>query len=126
MATLYQVNKNFQGVNGFGTPFCSQIYTAALTANTDISLTVPTNAAMGMAPAQTTNNTFIVVFSYAPSAKVWVSVNGTPAVPAAGTFGASTSELNPPAKICKAGDTIHMLCVAGADVSAAFYSTQEN
>jgi len=126
MTTLYNVNRNAQGVNGYGTPFCTDIYSAALTANTDRAVTVPSKAAIGMASSGSVNNTFLAVFSYAPAAKVWVALNQTAVVPAAGTFGAVGSELNPPAKSVKGGDVIHMLCVAGADVSVAFYSTQEN
>lgn len=121
MTTIYNVDSITKGVNGFGSPFSSQCFTSTLAANTDTSLTVPTNAAMGL-PAATTNNKFLAIFSYAPASKVWVAVNAAAAAPAGAAFAASTSELNPPAKYCKSSDTIHMLCVAGADVSVAFYA----
>lgn len=126
MTTLYNVNTVFQGVNGFGSPFCDTIYTATLAAATATALTVPGKAAIGMASAGISKNTYLAVFSYAPSAKVWVANNGTAAIPAGAAFAASTSELNPPAKIVKAGDILSMICTAGADVSIALYSTQEN
>ena len=124
MATQYNIDSQTKGVNGFGLPFCKLVYTSALAANTDTSLVVPTSAAVG-APAATTYNKFIAVFSYQPSSKVWVALNAAAAAPAGAPFALSTSELNPLAKYVKAGDTVHMLCVAGADVSVAFYAIQD-
>ena len=126
MTTLYNVNTVLQGVNGYGTPFCDTVYTSTLAAATDTSLTVPGKAAIGMASAGTSRNTYLAVFSYAPNAKVWVALNGTAAVPAGAPFATSTSELNPTAKIVRAGDVIHFFCTAGSDASVALYSTQEN
>ena len=48
MATLYNVNKNFQGINSFGTNFCDESYSATLAANTDTSLTVPGKCCHGI------------------------------------------------------------------------------
>lgn len=124
MATQYNIDSQTRGVNGFGLPFCTSCFTSALAANTDTSLTVPISAAVG-APAATSFNKFIAVFSYQPATRVWVAVNAAAAAPAGAPFAASTSELNPPAKFVRAGDIIHMLCVAGADVSVAFYAIQD-
>ena len=126
MATLYNINKNLYGWNGFASPFCDTIFSSALAANTDTSIAVPLNASPGMAPAQQVNNTFLAVFSYQSGSVVYVAKNVAAAAPAGAPFAASHSEINPPAKIVKAGDTIHMLCVAGCDVTIAFYSTQSN
>lgn len=126
MTTTYIINKTFQGVNGFGSPFCDQTYTATLAANTDTSLIVPGTVAMGIAPATNAANTFLVVFTYKPDAEVWVNKNGTAAVPAGAAFATPASVLNPIAKTVKTGDVLHFLCVAGTDVCVEFYSTQSN
>lgn len=124
MATQYNINPNIHGQNGFGLPFCEDTYTARLAATTDTSLTVPGIAANGM-PCATVNNKFIAVFSYEPNNIVWVAVNATAAAPAGAGFAASTSELNPSAKLVKAGDVIHMFAVtADTDVSVALYPVQ--
>ena len=125
MTTLYNISSTINGVNGFGSPFSDTIYTATLAAATATALTVPSKAAIGMGSATSVKNTYLAVFSYAPAAKVWVANNGTAAVPGGAAFAASTSELNPPSKKVKAGDVLSFICTAGADVSVAFYSTQE-
>ena len=121
MTTQYNVDSISKGVNGFGTPFCSQIYTATLKAATDTAIAVPLTAAMGL-PAATSFNKFLAVFGYVPAGEYWISVNGTAAAPAGANFALSTSEINPPAKFCKAGDVIHAFCTAGGDISIAFYA----
>jgi hypothetical protein len=57
---------------------------------------------------------------------VFVAVNATAQVPAAGTFGATTSEQNPSAKKVKAGDVLHFFSTSTANVTVAFYSVVEN
>lgn len=126
MTTQYNVNTQVQGVNGYGTPFCDTVYTASIAAATATALTVPTTIAMGIPSATSVHNTFLAVFTYAPASKVWVANNHTAAVPAGAAFAASNSELNPSAKKVKAGDVLSFICTAGADVSVAFYSTNEN
>jgi hypothetical protein len=126
MTTLYNVPTTVQGINGFGSPFCATIYSATLAAATNTTLTVPGKAAIGMGSATPTKNRYLAVFSYAPSSKVWVANNATATVPAGASFTATSSELNPPAKIVAAADVINMICTAGADVSIALYSLQEN
>lgn len=126
MTTLYNVSTTVQGVNGFGAPFCDTIFTATLGAAAVTALTVPAKAALGMGSATSVKNTYLAVFSYAPGSKVWVANNETAAVPGGAAFAASTSEMNPPAKKVKAGDILSFICTAGADVSVALYSTNEN
>lgn len=126
MATLYNIPSTIKGVNGFGSPFCDTIRTATLAAGTATALTIPGKAAIGMGSATSSKNTFLAVFSYAPGAKVWVANNETAAIPAGAAFAASTSELNPPAKLVRAGDVLSFICTAGADVSVAINSTQES
>lgn len=121
--TQYDVNSWLQGVNGFGLPFSNTIYTSTLGAGVEATLTIPGSSGMGV-PNSRSKAQFVAVFSYEPSKKVYVAINGTAAVPVGNTFAASTSELNPPAKTVKEGDVIHVICGAGADVSIALYAIQ--
>ncbi len=120
MLTQYNSNSFACGVNGFGAPFCKNIYTATLAVATDTSLTVPSVSSLGNFPS-TSEAKILAVFSYEPSKKVYVALNATAAVPVGAPFAASTSELLPPAKLVHAGDTLHFICAAAADVSVAFY-----
>lgn len=129
MTTIYNLDKNISGVNGFGLPFCDQVFTATLKAATEATLTVPISAGIGL-PAQT-NNKWIAVMRYAratatPGNPVYVSKNSTAAVPAGSTFAASTSEIEPPAKYVQSGDVLHFICAGVADVSVAFYALVES
>lgn len=121
MTTIYNVDEVVKGVNGFGSPFCSQIFSATLAGAMDTTVAVPTTASMGL-PTANAHNKFIAVFSYQPALKVWVANNAVAAVPVGAGFAATTSELNPPAKYCKSGDTLHFFSTAGGDVSVAFYA----
>lgn len=124
MATNYIVDKTKSGVNGFGLPFCSTVYSVTLSANTDTSIAVPLTAALG-APTASTYNKFMAVFSYSSTANVFVALNATAAVPVGNTFAATTSELNPNAKQVKATDTIHVISTGTPSVTIAFYAIQE-
>jgi hypothetical protein len=125
MATLtqYELNAWIKGVNGFGLPFCKTIYTSTLGANTEATLTIPGSSAMGVANS-TSKSQVLAVFSYEAAKKIYVAVNGTAAVPAGNSLVASTSELNPPAKVCKEGDVIHVISAATGDISIALYAIQ--
>jgi hypothetical protein len=120
MTTIYNVDNFVQGVNGFGLPHCSQIFTVTLAAATEATVAVPLSAGVGL-PTANVNNKFIAVFSYT-ALDVWVSVNSLAAVPAGANFAQSTSELCPIAKYCMAGDVIHMISGATPSVSVAFYA----
>lgn len=117
----YNVSDQVKGVNGFGTQFCTKIYSSTLGAGTEATLTVPgvnsIGSIVGSSKAQ-----YIAVFSYEPSKKVYVALNGTAAVPAGNTLAATTSELNPPAKTVQEGDVIHVISAAAADISIALYT----
>lgn len=120
MLTQYNSNSFACGVNGFGAPFCNDTYTATLAVATDTTLTVPSISAMGTFPS-TSEAKILAVFSYEPSKKVYVAVGALASSPAGAAFAASTSELLPPAKVVHAGDVLHFICSAAADVSVAFY-----
>ncbi len=127
MTTQYNIDKNISGQNGFGLPFCTQVFTATLGAGADTTLVVPSSAGIGV-PSSNQYNKWVAVFSYAravAASAVFVAVNGTAAVPAGAAFAASTSEIEPPAKHVKTGDTLHFVCAAAANVSVAFYAVQD-
>lgn len=127
MTTQYNIDPNIQGVNGFGLPACDLIFTATLKAATDTTLAVPSSAAVG-APSSNVFNKWVAVMMYAratPADAVYFAKNQTAAVPAGNTFAASTSEIEPPAKHVKTGDTLHFICAGIADVSVAFYAVQD-
>lgn len=123
MATQYNMNALVQGVNGFGLPFCKNIWTVTLGVSTEATLTVPDLTSPGN--INSTIAKMIAVFSYEAAKNVWVAVNATAAVPAGATLAAAASELNPSAKLVKAGDVIHMISAAAANVSVALYTIQE-
>ncbi len=122
--TQYNIDRQTCGVNGWGLPFCGQVYTVTLGAGSEQTVTVPSNLPLGV-PGSLYNK-FIVVITCEQAKKVYVAVNATAAVPAGGTFAASTSELLPvqSAKFVKAADVLHFVCAAAADVSVAFYAIQ--
>ena len=127
MTTSYNIDPNVQGVNGFGLPFCTQIFSAVLAVATDTTLTVPATAAIG-APSSNRFNKWVAVIKYSrsnPANPVFVSVNATAAAPAGAPFAATTSEIEPDAKHCKTGDTLHFICGAAAYVTVAFYAVQD-
>jgi hypothetical protein len=122
MTTKYTQSKDINGYNGFGLPFSDTVYSATLAATTDTTLTVPNAVGLGKQGYATIPQT-LAVFSYQNATTTWVAVNGTAAVPAGATFAATTSEINPPAKLVNGGDIIHFFSAAGtAGVSVAFYS----
>lgn len=121
--TQYDINSFIKGVNGFGLPFCSQIYSATLAAATNTTLTVPSMSAIGTLNS-TTLPLYVAIFTYAPSAKVYVANNATAVVPAGAAFAVASSSLNPTARVVKGGDVINFICTAGADVTVEFYSIQ--
>ncbi len=122
--TQYNIDRQTSGVNGWGLPFCGQSYTVTLGAGSEQSLTVPSTLPLGV-PGSIANK-FVAVITCEQAKKVYVAVNGTAAVPAGGTFAASTSALLPvqSARFVKAADVLHFVCAAAADVSVEFYALQ--
>ena len=121
----YAIDSFLHGVNGFGAQFCTINFSSTLAANTEATVAVPNTSALGAANNRA-SPMFLAVFSYHPGRNVWVSVNATAAVPAGNTLVASTSELNPPAKVVSSTDVIHMICAtATTDVGVSFYALPE-
>lgn len=107
-------------VDDFGLRFSNLKYSATLAASTDTTLTVPGTAPRYKAVIKVENN-----------ADVWVALNATAAIPAGGTFAATTSELvNGNYYICRevlAGDVLHFFtAAANTDVSVVFYALQNS
>ncbi len=67
----------------------------------------------------------MAVFSYSSGANVFVALNAAAAVPAGNTFAATTSELNPNAKMVKSTDVIHFYSSGTPNITVAFYAIQE-
>lgn len=122
MTVRYNISGRINGVNDFGLTQGTLKYSARLAATTVASLTVPGVDSPGNFNSP---NKFIAVFRYQSGREVFVSVNGTPAVPTAPTatlLNASTSEMNPPAYEVKAGDVIGFITRdADTDLTVTLY-----
>lgn len=127
MTTFYNINRWLNGVNGFGLAFCDVAYSCALQASTDTTVTVPTISVPGIVYASNAIPC-IAIFSYDTHtvADFWVAINATAAVPAGNTFAATTSTLNPNARVVNAGDVIHVItATANANIGIQFYGIQQ-
>jgi hypothetical protein len=82
MSTLLAFARDVQGLNTHGMQFPTNIFTATLAASTAESVTVPLDA-----PA------YLMYVRMQPTGWCWVSRKTTAAVPAGGTFAASSSDL---------------------------------
>lgn len=96
-----------------------------MTASTHETVTVPSGSALGAVNSSQTGR-YVAIFSYKAATDFWVAFNGqTAAVPAGASFGASTSELNPNARVVNAGSVIDVISAAGGYISISFYAIQE-
>ncbi len=125
MTTMYKLQKDIAGYNGFGLPFCDLIYSASLAASTDTSLTVPSKGAMG-APLNQINK-WLAIIQVEANLSVWFALNATAAVPAGSTFAQTTSDLiigtEYYAVEVKAADVMHFFApTAGTDIMVKFYA----
>lgn len=126
MTTLYKLQKDVEGFNGFGLPVSDQKYSATLTASTDTTLTAPSGVAIG-APVSTANNRFLAIVQVEYGEEAWMAVNATAAVPAGATLAATTSELIVGgqyfARQVNGGDVLHFITSGtDVDISVVFYS----
>lgn len=122
MTTKFNMSRDINGYNGFGLTFTDTAYSATLAINTDTSLTVPNAIGIGKQGYATVAQT-LAVFSFDPGQSVWVAVNTAAANPGGAAFAATSSELNPAARLVKGGDVLHFYCTtANVNVSVSFYS----
>ncbi len=124
-STMYKLQKDVAGYNGWGLNVSNQKYSASLAITTDTSLTVPSTGAIGSPLNQV--NRYIAIIQVEANLSVWFALNATAAVPAGGTFAATTSELiiggEYFAREVKAADVMHFIApTAGTDISVVFYA----
>jgi hypothetical protein len=125
MTTMYKLQKDVAGYNGFGLPMSDLKYSAALAITTDTTLTVPSKGAMG-APLNQVNK-WLAIIQVKANASVWFALNATAAVPAGTTFAATSSDLiiggEYYAVEVKAADVMHFFApVAATDIMVKFYA----
>jgi hypothetical protein len=113
----FSMTRDINGYNGFGVTFSSSQWQVLLSTSVISSLTVPTTS-------EPTYKNVMAIFSFTPGASVWVSVNGTPTIPASGTFAQCESELNPAGRLVMPGDVLSFITSDIADqVGVTFYAT---
>lgn len=125
MATMYKLQKDIAGYNGFGLPFSDLKYTASLAASTDTTLTIPTSAVIGAPLNQ--KQRFLAIVSVESAGSVWVALNAVAAIPAGATLVASTSELvvggQYYAREVQGADVLHFFtATAATDISVTLYA----
>lgn len=95
MTTKLIFGRDVQGYNAYAPPPSTNIYRATLASAGSSSITLPTDVA-----------SWIVSFSFQPGSDVWVAYSTSGATsaspPVSGTFTATTSELNPGARLLPA------------------------
>lgn len=129
MTTLFRTQQEVKGINDFGQQYSDQIYNATLVAATNTTLTVPGGGVMGgISSFGGSNNNNKVMAVIRTTGNVWVAVNQTADVPAAGTFAKDTSELVTntldKAYLVNVGDVLNFFAPTATtpSVSVAFYA----
>jgi len=121
LSTPFKLTRDINGFNGFGLVFSDTKYDTTLAANVEQTLAVP-NIVTGGYPRNSTNPTWLAIFSYQPGAAVWVANNATATV-AGVAFATTDSELNPACREVKSGDTLHFITAdATAILGVTFYA----
>ena len=104
MTTKFSMTRDINGYNGFGLAFSDTNYNTTLLAGVGQTLTIPSDSRY-----------YLVVFAFESGSTIWVANNQTAAVPGA-SFAATYSDLNPAARLVKAGDVLSFIT---ADTSVA-------
>lgn len=121
-ATKFWMTRDINGFNGFGLPFSNINYSVTLTASTDTTLTIPENTDFGGNQPYGSNK-WLAIFEYDPGTSTWIANGATASNPAGSTFAATTSQLNPAARIVTGGDILHFYSTGtGVNVSVELYS----
>lgn len=97
MTTKFNMVRDINGYNGFGLQFSDNLYNTTLATGVAQTLTIPSESEY-----------YLAIFSYEPGGVLWMSRNGTAAVPG-GSFAAVVSELNPTARLVKAADVLSFI-----------------
>lgn len=120
MSTKLNFARDVQGYNAYAPAPSTNMFSATLISGGNATITLPTN-----------ESSWIVAFSFQPGADIWVSYNGSATAPAGATFAATSSELNPGARILPSvqnngttATTINLLNngTASTDVWVALYA----
>lgn len=98
LGNIMNSTRDIAGNNTFGLPFALFKYSNSLAASAEKLLTIPGTYAK-----------YLAIFAVEPGAEVWVAKNETAALPVAGEFIATDSELNPVAREVKADDVLHFI-----------------
>jgi hypothetical protein len=121
MSTKFNMARDINGYNGFGLIFTDTAYSCTLTASTDTTLTIPANMGLG-GGGLSQSSQWIAIFNFDPGSSVWVASNAVASNPAGGSFAATSSELNPSARLIKGGDVLHFYTTGtGVNVSVLLY-----
>ena len=113
MITKLQIIKDLNSIPSYALPQSNYIYTGLLTANTAQSVTAPTDAPY-----------YLVRVGVSNGADIFVSVNGTAAVPT-GVPALSTTEVNIAQTYVAAGGTVSVITTEDSvSYSLGFYSVQ--
>lgn len=121
MTTIFGMTRDVAGYNGFGLKPTDTAYSATLAANTDTTLTVPLEFALGNCSSTAVARLLAIIVSD-PGDSVWVALNATASLPVGASFAATTSALNPAAYEVKGGDVLHFITSGtGVDISIRFY-----
>ncbi len=128
MATVteYNIDKFHRGVNGFGLPFCGNVFSTTLAANTEATVAVPLTSVMGNITA-TVKNKFMAILTC--DGAVFACINATAAKPVGNTLAATTSAMVPAncpwGRVVKSGDVIHVISGGTPNLTIEFYAIQE-
>lgn len=111
--TQLNFGRDVQGMNAFAPMPSDIMYSANVPAGGSNAVEVPSS-----------NENWIVVFSYQAGSTIWVSINDVGAPPAGGIFLPTTSFLMPAQYKLKAGDVISCYNATGSiqQVGIAFYA----
>lgn len=129
MATQYNIYSYLKGVNGFGLPVCDTSYSAALTKDTDTTVTVPQAGAQGALNPTYGPNKYLALIVTNDN-ETYLAINETAEHAVGATFAATTSQLMsasvPNGFYVRGGDVLHFLSHnTTAVVTVSFYAIQE-
>ncbi len=116
MSVFLNFGRDVQGFNAYAPAIATDLYSASISSGSAESVTVPDN-----------QQHWVVVFSYQPGADIWVSVGGTAAAPAGGTFASTTSALLPAQLRVTAKQVISLFnnSTTTQDVGVSFYAVSQ-